>query len=74
MDIDRKNKKLGIIRSLSSKQGNVDDDFVKNCVFFIKLIEEKNMYFDCIIPSYLLQYEYQVMYNCIKALFKIFHF
>ena len=34
MDIDRKNKKIGIIRSLSSKKGNVDDDFVKNCVFF----------------------------------------
>ena len=34
MDIERKNKKLGIIRSLSSKQGNVDDDFVK-IVFFL---------------------------------------
>ena len=39
MDIDRKNKKLGIIRSLSSKQWNVDVDFVE-ILFFIKLIEE----------------------------------
>ena len=59
MDIVRKNKNLGIIRSLSSKQRNVDVDFVK-IVFFIKLIEEIRikifMYFDCSIPLYLLQY------------------
>ena len=77
MDIDRKNKKLGIIRSLSSKQWNVDVDFVK-IVFFIKLIVEIRikifMYFDCIIPLYLLQYEYQLLNNCIMALFKIFNF
>ena len=35
MYIDRKNKKLVIIRNLSYKQLNVDVDFVK-IVFFIK--------------------------------------
>ena len=44
MDIDRKNKKLGIIRSLSSKQGNVDDDFVK-IVFFYQIDRRKNYVF-----------------------------
>ena len=72
-DVHRqKNKKLGIIRSLSYKQWNVDVDFVK-IVFFIKLIEDiRIMYFDCFIRLYLLQYEYQAKYNCIKALLKYF--
>ena len=36
MSIDRKNKKLGIIRNFSYKQWNVDFDFVK-FVFFYKI-------------------------------------
>ena len=39
MYIDRKNKKLGILRNLLHKQWNFDVDFVK-FVVFIKLIEE----------------------------------
>ena len=79
MDIDRKNKKLGIKRSLSSKQRNVDVDFVK-IAFFIKLMAEirikKIMYL--IDLSYCIYYNistvYQAKCNCIKAFLKIYNF